>query len=328
MQIFIALCSIVAVFAGLNEDKAAWIEWQGEYQKSYSATEEADRFQIFRNNLRYYERKTANDTAVYGADPWSDLTPKEFKAMMFPDGCARMPGDCLQATPPMDPEEVATILREHGSEINWVEKGAVTSVKNQGQYGSCWSFGATGIMEGINVVQGKNKLIAVSEQELIDCSSCGGYVGCCLTKYYVAKTDGIADTEQSYPYKGRSGTCKASSATKSNAHVSARSCPANGANNDQEALVAQLIKQGPFGYLLDASCLSGYHSGVISNCPKKAGDIDHATLAVGAGTEGGVDYFLVKNSWGTSFGIKGYYKMKRSTNPPQGGVPGGVFGTF
>lgn len=313
--------------AGLSEDKIAWAEWQQTHKKAYSSVdEEVDRFNIFRNNLRYYERKTANDTAVYGVDPWSDLTMEEFLSQQA--GCARAPLDCLQSTPPMDKEEVASILREHGSEINWVEKGAVTAVKNQGQYGTCWSFGATGIMEGINVVQGKHKLVAVSEQELIDCSSCGGYVGCCLTKYYVAKTDGIADTEQSYPYKGRSSSCRSSSATKSNAHVSQRQCPPNGADGDQENLVASLIKLGPFGYLLDASCLSGYKSGVISNCPKKAGDIDHATLAVGAGTEGGVDYFLVKNSWGTSFGLKGYYKMKRGTNPPQGGVPGGVFGLF
>lgn len=313
--------------AGLSEDKIAWAEWQQTNKKAYSSVdEEVDRFNIFRNNLRYYERKTANDTAVYGVDPWSDLTMEEFLAQQA--GCARMPLDCLQSTPPMDKEEVASILREHGSEINWVEKGAVTAVKNQGQYGSCWAFGATGIMEGINVVQGTHKLVAVSEQELIDCSSCGGYVGCCLTKYYVAETKGIADTEQSYPYKGRSSSCRRSSATESNAHVSQRQCPPNGAGGDQENLVASLIKLGPFGYLLDASCLSGYHSGVISNCPKKAGDIDHATLAVGAGTEGGVDYFLVKNSWGTSFGLKGYYKMKRGTNPPQGGVPGGVFGLF
>lgn len=326
MRIFLIACSTVAVLAGLNEDKLAWVEWQETHEKSYSSVEEeADRFNIFRNNLRYYERKTANDTAVYGVDPWSDLTMEEFLAQQA--GCAKMPGDCLQSAP-MDPEEVASILREHGSEINWVEKGAVTAVKNQGQYGSCWSFGASGIMEGINVVQGKNKLESVSEQELIDCSSCGGYVGCCLTKYYVAETNGIATSEQSYPYKGRSSSCQRSKATKTKAHVSTRLCPANGAGGDQEGLVAQLIKLGPFGYLLDASCLSGYHSGVISNCPKKAGDIDHATLAVGAGTEGGVDYFLVKNSWGTSFGLKGYYKMKRGTNPPQGGVPGGVFGTF
>merc|ERR1712224_156774 len=97
--------------------------------------------------------------------------------------------------------------------------------------------------------------------------------------------------------------------------------------NDQEVLVADLIKYGPFGFLVDSSCLNSYSSGVISNCGKTAGSIDHATLAVGAGTDG-VDYFRVKNSWGTGHGEAGYFRVKRSTNPPQLGVPGGVYGVY
>jgi len=85
---------------------------------------------------------------------------------------------------------------------------------------------------------------------------------------------------------------------------------------------------GPFGFLVDAGCLKSYGSGIISNCGKTAGEIDHGTLAVGAGTENGVDYFRVKNSWGTGHGDAGYFRVKRSTNPPQLAVPGGIFGVY
>lgn len=85
---------------------------------------------------------------------------------------------------------------------------------------------------------------------------------------------------------------------------------------------------GPGGYVIDAGGLSGYKSGIISNYPKRPGKINHATLVVGAGEENGVPYFIVKNSWGASFGEKGYYRVKRNTDPPQMGNPGGIFAVY
>jgi C1A family cysteine protease len=252
------------------------------------------------------------------------LTFEEFKKKVG----GTMPEDCLQsgANSSMTADNIKSILAANGDDsIDWRTKGAVTPVKNQGQYGTCWSFGATGTMEGMSVVSGKLPLESVSEQELIDCSPCGGYVGCCLS-WYTTKTNGQPNTESSYPYKGRSGTCRKDSATVAKMKISKRICEANGDNNNQDNVLALLIKYGPGSCLVDASCIEGYHSGIISNCPKKAGDIDHATLFVGAGTDGGKPYWIVKNSWGTSFGDNGYYKMERNTNPPQAGVPGGIFG--
>lgn len=307
-----------------ESDREAFEAWKIEYNRKYeSNVEESKRFKIFQSKLRYYEARTANDTAVFGPGQFSDLTFSEFKARVG----GTMPEDCLQsgANSSLTTEEINTILKANGDDtIDWRTKGAVTPVKNQGQYGTCWAFGATGTMEGMSVATGKLTLESVSEQELVDCSGCGGYVGCSLS-WYISKTGGQADTEASYPYKGRSGTCRKDSATLAKMKIAKRVCEANGAKNNQDNVLALLMKYGPGSCLIDASCVEGYKSGIISNCPKKAGDIDHATLFVGAGTDNGTPYWIVKNSWGASFGDKGYYKMKRNTDPPQAGVPGGIF---
>jgi len=321
---------VLGVFGDDGADRTAFADWKVKYDRQYETPEEeAYRFSVFQTKLRDYEYRTEHDTAIFGPGVYSDLTKEEFKALFnTKTGRGTMPEDCLQSgkNSSLSPAEIKAIIQENGDDtIDWRTKGAVTPVKNQGQYGTCWAFGATGTVEGMGVVSGKLPLESISEQELIDCSGCGGYVGCCLT-WYVQKTKGIANTEEAYPYKGRSGTCRKDSVAVAKLKVADRVCDANGANNNQDNVLADLIKYGPGACLIDASCIEGYKSGIISNCPKKAGDIDHATLFVGAGTEGGVPYWIVKNSWGASFGDKGYYRMKRNTNPPQAGVPGGIFG--
>merc|ERR1711862_966199 len=119
-----------------------------------------------------------------------------------------------------------------------------------------------------------------------------------------------------------------SSSKLSHAHASKVVCEPHGADNNQDNVLAALVKYGPGGYLVSSDCLDSYSHGIISNCPVQAGSIDHATLVVGAGEEDGTEYFKVKNSWGVSHGEEGYFRVKRNTNPPQLGSPGGIFGVY
>jgi len=317
------------VAATESDDRVVFDEWKQMYAQRYaSAEEEAQRFEIFQTNLRHYEARTANDTAIYGPDGMADRTPEEFRAKYSTNVGDEFKGQYPPeyCTDP-EPMDVPAVLEELGDSVDWRSKGAVTPVKNQGQFGSCWSFGATGVMEGINVIQGGNPLESVSEQELIDCGHSGGYVGLTLNKYYKDNHYNAA-SEESYPYKGSSGSCRRSSSALTKAKLKQVICPDNNPGGNQDNVLANLMKYGPGGFLVDASCLSGYRGGIISNCPKKAGAIDHATLVVGAGEDNGVPYFIVKNSWGESFGESGYYRVKRNTNPPQLGAPGGIFGVY
>jgi len=308
-------------------DHQVFAVWKSNFNVSYATeNEELHRFQIFRQKMDYIETRNAEDTAVYAPDELADRTRDEFKLLRVGSG-ARVQS-CLQSGPPSrSAQNIHDVLAASGTDIDWSTKGAVTPIKNQGQYGTCWSFGSTGIMEGMSVVQGGNVLESLSEQELIDCSNCYGYVGCTLSDYYIPNHYAPV-TEDSYPYKGSGGTCRRSSASLSHSKAASVVCEPNGANNNQDAVLADLVQYGPGGYLVGSDCLDSYSHGIISNCPLAAGSIDHATLLVGAGEENGVEYFKVKNSWGTSHGEAGYFRVKRNTNPPQLGSPGGIFGVY
>jgi len=93
---------------------------------------------------------------------------------------------------------------------------------------------------------------------------------------------------------------------------------------DVTRMTAALMKYGPAQIGIDASCLEGYESGIVTNCTSS--DVDHAVAIVGAGTEHGIDYWIVRNSWGSSFGEQGYFRVQRDA--AQMGIFGGYFGCF
>merc|ERR1712187_747035 len=188
--------------------------------------------------------------------------------------------------------------------------GAVTPVKNQGQCGSCWAFSTTGSTEGAWKIAG-NSLVSLAEQQLVDCdkvdSGCNGGL---MDNGFSFLEKNAACTESSYTYTARDGTCQASGCSVA--------IPQGGVTGYKdvsgESGLASAVQQQPVSVAIEAdlSSFQLYSGGVMSgSCGTQ---LDHGVLAVGFGTDGGVEYWKVKNSWGASWGESGYIRMKKGIN--------------
>jgi len=264
----------------------------------------ADRRKIYEENVETIIRHNALYEAgavgwSMGVNEYSDLTFEEFKEVVG-IGCTfnrtRADNVVRQMTPAAD-------------SVDWRKEGAVTKVKNQEQCGSCWAFSTTGSVEGAVKVAGGN-LVSLSEQQLVDCSKSEGNHGCQggLMDYgfkYIIQNGGI-DTEEDYPYTAKNGVCNSSKQRK---HVSEiKAFHDVTAENERE--LASAVTNQPVSVAIEAdqTAFQHYKSGVFdSTCGTK---LDHGVLIVGYDA----DSWIVKNSWGATWGEEGYIRMKRGVS--------------
>merc|ERR1712080_348713 len=205
------------------------------------------------------------------------------------------------------------------TEVDWRNKSIVTDIKDQKQCGSCWAFSATGSLEGQHALKTK-KLVSLSEQNLVDCSMKEGNHGCFggLPDYAFkdVKDQGGIDTEASFPYTARTGKKCLYNSTTVGANLTSWVDVMKGSEADLQKAVATV---GPVSVGIDASrpTFHFYKKGVYHDIQCSSVHLDHGVLAVGYGTaksEDGKakDFWIVKDSWGKSWGMAGYIKMARN----------------
>ncbi|KAK7605317.1 hypothetical protein V9T40_007175, partial [Parthenolecanium corni] len=295
--------------------KEDWDLFKIQFSKTYdNAIEENFRMKIFMDNKhrinqhnKRYERGEVSYTLKI--NQFGDMLQHEIRRQMngYRKNLSKIKHDSIEYRPPFNAQAPDS--------IDWRTHGAVTNVKNQGQCGSCWAFSSTGALEGQHFIK-TGKLVSLSEQNLVDCSGPYGNNGCSggsqeLAFLYIDFNKGI-DTEQSYPYEAKNGTCRY---TKWKSGASDKGYYTVEQGNETLLKNAVAFK-GPVAVAIDAdNDFMFYHSGVMYSETCSSISLDHAVLIVGYGTTtSGQDYWLVKNSWATSWGEQGYVRMSRNRN--------------
>ncbi|KZV57545.1 vignain-like [Dorcoceras hygrometricum] len=289
-------------------------QWMAQHGRVYKDdTEKAERFKIFKENVEYIESFNEAGVRSYklGINKFADLTNDEFRASR--NGYKRGSHEISSKVSSFRYANVSAVPPS----VDWRKKGAVTGIKDQGQCGCCWAFSAVAATEGIHQLTTGN-LVSLSEQELVDCDTsedqgCNGG----LMDYafeYVIGNKGLT-TESNYPYQGVDGTCNAQ---KESSHVAKITGYEDVPANSESALLKAVAHQ-PVSVAIDAggSDFQFYSSGVFTgDCGT---ELDHGVTAVGYGKTGdGTKYWLVKNSWGSSWGESGYIRMQRGISAAEG----------
>jgi cathepsin L len=276
------------------------------------------RLEIFAKNMEEIHKHNADSTQTYqlGQNQFTHLTFDEFVKAANLNGINKPSLRKNGANVHTAPENLSALP----TTVDWTSAGAVTPVKNQGNCGSCWSFSTTGALEGAYKIKYGN-LLSFSEQQLVSCDVGGGDAGCnggwmddAFT--FVQKNGGIT-TEDQYPYTsgttGVSGSCVSSGYT--NVAAVAPKGYVDVTTGSVDALMSAVVQQ-PVSIAIQANQLAfqSYKSGVLTGkCGQR---LDHGVLLVGYGTDSssGLDYWKVKNSWGTSWGEGGYIRILRSAD--------------
>jgi KDEL-tailed cysteine endopeptidase len=287
---------------------AVFEDWKVNNSKNYeSDVEHMYRFSVFSENYNHIQFKNSlKRNLTLGLNKFADLTNEEFKATHLNGYSPKSRTKLLTHSP--KEEDVITALP---TEVDWVAKGAVTPVKNQGQCGSCWAFSTTGSVEGAWFIK-TGKLVSLSEQQLVDCSAAEGNQGCNggimdNAFQYIIKNGGLC-TEASYGYNGvtDSSCSKCTEAAKISSFVDVTP-------KSTQALMAAVAQQ-PVSVAVEAdgSDWQFYSGGVLTDACGV--NLDHGVLVVGYGTDASQgDYWKVKNSWGPDWGDAGFIRIGRGS---------------
>jgi C1A family cysteine protease len=269
------------------------------WNKTYTADEKPIRLQNFLNSAgRIAELNKDSDSARFGFTQFADMSRAEFKA--------KMTG--FKTDEPLNTVDPTTVrLAAPSGAIDWVAKGKTTPIKNQEQCGSCWAFSATETVESANLMAGRAAII-LAPQEIVDCDS--GEAGCNGGDPRQAldwvKSVGGQERESCYPYTARNGACERARCTPAETVATVYAVPGN------EASIYDALTRAPLSICADAEPWQFYTGGILkaSQCGLS---IDHAIQLVGYSPNSG-GYWIVRNSWGASWGERGYIYLQYGHN--------------
>lgn len=307
--LIVALIALVA--CGDEEMFKKFQQFVSKYNKKYSSIEEyMARYQVF---AHYVSQPPKNGLSYEtGITKFADMTVQEFRKTYLNldvTALSRMnfkPANFVSNGKAPD-------------ELNFIEQGYLQGVKDQGSCGSCYAFSAIANLEGLYYTKyGKNK--EFSEQMIVDCDTLdagcnGGLME--LTFEWIQENGGI-ESMADYPYVGRKKSCSQDK-SKIDKDLVVTGWEKLGDPDetwspvDEDEIKEYLYAKGPLAIALNADPLQYYSSGIIDLSTRECDPdgMNHAVTLVGYGTSNGTPYWLVRNSWGKSWGEKGYFRMYR-----------------
>ncbi|KAG5676132.1 hypothetical protein PVAND_005983 [Polypedilum vanderplanki] len=321
LGILVLFTNLINSYIDNHESIELWMKFKVDYNRSYETTREEEiRKEIFMDNLRKMLSHNLKQSAglysfKFGINQFSDMTFEEFLKINTEPG---------SRDKSLEQNFNAIVIHDLTSDpsnytsFDWRDHGAVTSIKNQGyKCGSCYAFASIAAIES-HIFLKTGKLLDLSEQEIVDCAQ-GYFTAGCYGGYEIGalnyiQNNGDITFEESYPYKGIQEKCLRSvnGTDLSKIKITIKQISQPPRENEEE-LKNALVKYGPIIISIDHlhESFMRYSSGVYheSDCKKQ---FSHAALLVGYGSENGKDYWLVKNSFGTTWGENGYFRIARN----------------
>ena len=317
---FIALALLMGIAAAIPAKEvlaardpsafsAMFTRFKQLYVRTYATQEEeALRRSYFMVNMQTaFERNRRNPHAQFGMNNYSDVAASDFKVYHSLTRDKRLVQEKMEIMPRSDRAVDAS-----ATSVDWRNKGAVTYVKNQGQCGSCWAFSTTGNIEGQWFLSG-NTLVALSEQELVSCdtndSGCNGGDPSSAYQWLIDNEGGQIATESSDPYESSGGSAPGCYGSGS---AGATIISYQALLQDESYMASWCAQNGPISICIDASSFQTYMGGIMTDC--EAFSVDHCVLIVGFDASYTIPYWIIKNSWGASWGEDGYVRVQMYTN--------------
>jgi cathepsin H len=297
-----------------------WKQFEIEHESTLKgSTGEDERRQNFQNSIeRVIEHNKLDGVSYFkGINMYSDMSEDQFNEHFNLD-TVNEDQHCSATDKRMSVAE--TKFGAIPEFWDWRDHKGSTPVKNQGKCGSCWTFSTVGALEGHTSIKYNGMWIPLAEQQLVDCAGDYDNNGCKggLPSHafeYIFHAGGIA-SETGYPYKAVDMPC---TVNPDNFALEVIGGSVNITEGDEVQLAQALYNHGPVsvGYQV-ATDFRDYVSGVYTStiCKGTTMDINHAVTAIGYGVDSvsGMDYWLIKNSWGETWGEQGYFKMQRGVN--------------
>jgi len=244
-----------------------------------------------------------NPRARFGVTQFSDLSKEEFgKFYLMPN--------LKNNSPTLPPKKTNFTMNKVGvtpdpTNFDWSTTQYVTPVRNQGQCGSCWAFSATETISSYFALATNQQAELLSVEQIVDCDTGGQDNGCGggfpSGAYSYVQSAGGLESESNYPYIAEGGTSGSCSFNKGEVVAAVTG---SSSISGETGIYQQLSTAGPVSVCVDASSWSSYQGGVLTQCTN---NVDHCVQATGYAQYGASgQYWIVRNSWGTSWGENGF----------------------